>query len=414
VAKQAAKKVSKRAPKTATRAKDANAPSPVAEWLGHVKALAEGIGPRGPTREGERLGAEYAKTVLDKADLAPVWETFRSARSIFHPHLAGSLLMLAAFVVFPVAGAISAAIAAVLGATVIACELLELGIRPNPLRALNPHGRSQNVHAIIPPKGRHERDLVLVGHVDTQRTPFVFRSPRWVKVYERFTMVAFAGFLWQTVVFALAAILPLPWAWPAAIPGAVCAALLAALCIQAESTPFTAGANDNASAVGMVLTLARHVARRPLERTRVLAVITGCEEVQHYGMADFYRRHRAELKEPRAVVFEMLGCAGPSWLVKEGIIVPFRPDPTLLAMVEKLAAANPAWQGYPSSINGGNTEMADAVRARVPAITLGGMTRKGVLPFWHQPQDTFDKMDPAVMARTWEMTLALIREIDRA
>ena len=321
--------------------------------------------------------------------------------------------MLAAFAVFPLGGRVTAAIAAALSAAVIACELLELGMRPNPLRLLIPHGRSQNVHAVVPPKGRHERDLVLVGHVDTQRTPLVFRSPAWVKVYDRFTTVAFAGFLWQTVVFALAAIVPLPWAWPAVIPGAACAALLAALCIQAECTPFTAGANDNASAVGMVLTLAHRLARAPLERTRVIAVVTGCEEVQHYGMADFYRRHRAELKDPRAVIFEMLGCAGPSWLVKEGIIVPFRADPVLVATAEKLAAANPAWDAYPSSISGGNTEMADAVRARVPAIALGGKTRGGVLPFWHQRQDTFDKMDPEVMARTWEFTLALIREIDR-
>lgn len=379
-----------------------------------MKALAEGIGPRGPTREGERRGAEHAKAALAAAGLAPVWETFRSARSIFHPHLAGSLLMLAAFAVFPLGGRATAAIAAALGAAVIACELLELGMRPNPLRLLIPHGRSQNVHAVVPPKGRHERDLVLVGHVDTQRTPLVFRSPAWVKVYDRFTTVAFAGFLWQTAVFALAAMVPLPWAWPAAAFGALCAALLAALCIQAECTPFTAGANDNASAVGMVLTLARHFARAPLEHTRVFAVVTGCEEVQHYGMADFYRRHRAELKDPRAVIFEMLGCAGPSWLVKEGIIVPFRADPVLVATAEKLAAANPAWDAYPSSISGGNTEMADAVRARVPAIALGGKTRGGVLPFWHQRQDTFDRMDPGVMARTWEFTLALIREIDRA
>ena len=82
-------------------------------------------------------------------------------------------------------------------------------------------------------------------------------------------------------------------------------------------------------------------------------------------------------------------------------------------MVEKLAAENPAWQAYPSSISGGNTEMADAVRAGVPAIALGGKTREGVLPYWHQPSDTFDKMDPGVMARTWDLTLALIREIDR-
>jgi hypothetical protein len=51
--------------------------------------------------------------------------------------------------------------------------------------------------------------------------------------------------------------------------------------------------------------------------------------------------------------------------------------------------------------------------ARVPAIALGGKTREGVLPFWHQPQDTFDKMDPGVMARTWDLALALIQEIDR-
>ena len=56
--------------------------------------------------------------------------------------------------------------------------------------------------------------------------------------------------------------------------------------------------------------------------------------------------------------------------------------------------------------------MADAVRFKVPAIALGGKTRDGVLPYWHQRQDTFDKMDPGVMAWAWKMTLALINEID--
>ncbi len=394
--------------------KSPSLPAIVAEWLGHIEALAVGIGPRGPTREGERRGAEHAKAAFQAAGLSPVWETFRSARSIFHPHLAGSLLMLAAFALFPVAGRISAAAAAALSVLVIASELLELGMRGNPLRALIPHGQSQNVFAVIPPRGVHERDLVLVGHVDTQRTPIFFRTPRWVKVYDRFTTVAFAGFLWQAVDFILAAIFSWTWAWPAALPGAVSAALLAAMCIEAERTPFTAGANDNASAVGIVLTLARHLARMRLERTRVLAVVTGCEEVQHYGMADFYRRHRAELKDPRAVVFEMLGCAGPSWLEREGIIVPFRSDPALARMLERLAAENPSWGAYPSKISGGNTEMADALRARVAAVTIGGVTRDGILPSWHQRQDTVDKMNRDVMTRTWEMTMALIREIDRA
>ena len=108
----------------------------------------------------------------------------------------------------------------------------------------------------------------------------------------------------------------------------------------------------------------------------------------------------------------MMGCAGPSWLVKEGIIVPFRCDPQLRRTAERLASEHPQWKAYASSISGGNSELADAVRFKVPALALGGMTRDGVLPYWHQRQDTFDKMDPVVMARAWELTLALIHEID--
>ena len=386
----------------------------VAEWLAHVKALAEGIGPRGPTREGERRGSEYARDFFLRTGLQPVWETFRGARSGFHSHLLGSLIMLAAFAVFPLGGAVTAGMAFLLSVAVIVSELQELGFRNNLLRVLVPKAESQNVFAIIPPKGGHERDLLLVGHVDTQRTPLVFRTPAWVKVFDKFTMVSFIGYLWQAVDFALALVLRMPWAWLASIPAAVCAALLAAMCIEAESTPFTAGANDNASAVGLVLTVAQRLAKQPLGRTRVFAVITGCEEVQHYGMIDFYRRHQSELKAPHALVFELVGCAGPSWLVKEGIIVPFRSDPRLRRIAERLAAEHPEWNAYPSSVSGGNTEMADAVRFKVPAIALGGKTKDGILPFWHQRQDTFDKMNPEVMARAWEMTLALILEIDRA
>ena len=56
--------------------------------------------------------------------------------------------------------------------------------------------------------------------------------------------------------------------------------------------------------------------------------------------------------------------------------------------------------------------MADAVRANVPAITLFGLTRQGVAPYWHQKEDTFDKMKPDVMLRTWEFTWNLINKID--
>jgi len=384
----------------------------ISTWLNHIHALAVDIGPRGPTRAGERQGALYAQAQFEKMGLQPILETFSSARSIFHPHLLASFLMLLAFILFPLGGTVTGAVAALLSIFVVVCELMELSFQNNPFRMIMPKGISQNVYTVIPAAGEHKRDLVLVGHLDSQRTPIIFSTRRWVKVYDRFTMVVFVSFIWQIINYSLAIFIQVPWAWYASFPTALCAILLAAMCIHAEATPFTAGANDNASAVGMVLALAEELTIHPLQYTRVFAVCTGCEEVQHYGMIDFYKRHLSELKNPTALVFEMLGCASPAWLTKEGIVVPFKADHRLVRIAESLASEHPEWDAHPAVISGGNTEMADALRCKIPAITITGTTREGVSPYWHQLADTFDKMDPVVMENTWEMTRAMIDYMD--
>jgi hypothetical protein len=384
----------------------------VTAWLERIRFLSEEIGPRGPTQEGERKGAEFARSDFTKFGLAPVWETFKSAKSIFQPHLIGSIGMLIAFIIYPLGGTSTAFIAALISILVLATELLELGFQNNLYRLILPKGESQNVHAVIPPCGEHTGDLVIVGHLDSQRTPFIFRTPKHVKFYDNFVTLVFITFIIQVLVYSLAVFFHFSWAWYVTIPTAICAAMLAAICIEADSTPFTSGANDNATAAGMVLTLAEQFAKKPLEHTRVWAICTGCEEVQHYGMIDFYQRHLSDLKNPKALVFEMLGCAGPVWLTKEGIVVPFKADPELVKTAEQLAVEHPEWGAYPAKISGGNSEMADAIRNKIPAIALFGMTRDGVAPYWHQRADTFDKMDTDVLERTWEFTNALIREID--
>jgi hypothetical protein len=384
----------------------------VTAWLERIRFLSEEIGPRGPTREGERKGAEYVRSEFSKFGLTPIWETFMSARSIFQPHLIGSIGMLIAFFLYPLGGTVTAALAALLSILVLATELLELGFQNNLYRLILPKGESQNVHTVIPPGGEHTGDLVIVGHLDSQRTPFIFRTPKHVKFYDNFVTLVFITFILQVLVYSMAVFFHFSWAWYATIPTAICAAILAAICIEADSTPFTAGANDNATAVGMVLTLAEQFSKNPLEHTRVWAVCTGCEEVQHYGMIDFYRRHLGDLKNPKALVFEMLGCAGPAWLTREGIIVPFKADPGLVGILQGLAKEHPEWGAYPAKISGGNSEMADAIRNKIPAIALFGMTREGVAPYWHQRADTFDKMDADVLERTWEFTNALIHRID--
>lgn len=385
---------------------------PVNTWLKHIRALAVDIGPRGSTTEGERKGSEYCVKILNRLGLDGRIEPFTSAKSIFQPHLFAALGILASFAIYPLAGRVSAVIAALLALLALASDVLELSFRDNPLRRLLAKGPSQNALAVLPPAGEHKQDLVLIGHVDTQRTPIIFSSPGWVAAYELFTTIAFVTFGAQVLLYALGAVTQWSWIWPVSAVSALSAVLLAALCIQADSTPHNDGANDNATAVGIVLTLAEQFKTQPLKHTRLWLVCTGCEEVQHYGAVDFFRRHLPELVRPKTIAFEMLGCAGPAWLTKEGIVVPFHASPELVKLAEDLSTQHPEWNAYGAEIKGGNTEMADALRLGIPAITITGLTRKGKAPYWHQTGDTFDKMDPDMLCRAYDFTYTYIRALD--
>src|SRR5439155_102687 len=62
------------------------------------------------------------------------------------------------------------------------------------------------------------------------------------------------------------------------------------------------GANDNLSAVAVVLELARLLREEPVRGVRVLLVSTGSEESFMEGMRGWVRRHRAELDPARTRV----------------------------------------------------------------------------------------------------------------
>jgi hypothetical protein len=384
----------------------------VDRWLAHVRALAEEIGPRGPTTPEELRASEYCQEALVQLGLEPRLESFTGARSIFHQPLLGSIAMLVAFAIYPLAGRASAGVAAFLSLVAVASVAMELTFRDNLLRRLVPKGPSQNVVATIPPAGEHQQDLVLVGHVDTQRTPIIFKTPRWIAAYQVITTVAFSLWVVQVVLYLLGTVTQWTWIWPVTILSALGALYEAVLCLQAERTPFSAGANDNASGAGLVLALAEHLQAEPLAHTRVWLACTGCEESQHYGAADFFRRHVDGLHHPVAVVFEFLGCAGPAWLTKEGIVIPFHADRDLVALARELSAEHPEWGAYPARINGGNTEMVDALRVGVPAITLIGVGPRGEVPYVHQVHDTYDKMDREVMGRAYAFAWAFIHALD--
>lgn len=116
---------------------------------------------------------------------------------------------------------------------------------------------------------------------------------------------------------------------------------------------------------------------------------------------------------PHGLVFELLGCAGPAYLVKEGIIIPFRSDPELVRLVKDAGAEGTVKPPYPVSISGGNSEMADWLRFKVPAISIFGLKPDGEAPYWHQAGDTFDKINPSVLQDTYSLVWQVIQCLDQ-
>ncbi len=381
--------------------------------LDHVRYLAETIGPRGSTTAQESQAAQYAADFLRGLGLEPTVEPFTSAKSAWSPYVLFSALMLVAAALFWAAGSAGAIAALVLSLFAIVSVLLELAFRPNPFRAILPKGRSQNVWARIPPTGPVKNRVVLLGHLDTHRTPLVFSTDAWLRLFKTLVPLGLASSVVLVILFAIGiGSHAIVWRAAALPPAWVLAAILA-LTVQADRTPFTVGANDNASAVGIVLHAAERLKAEPLAHTEVWAVLSGCEEVGCYGADAFARAHRAELGRAVWIALDGVGSRGrPVFITRETFLVPAPSDPDLVALAERLAAGRPDLGAEGDTFSGAYTEGAIGVMHGFRVLTLTSAPRGGVLTEWHRPTDTVENLDADVLARSEQFLWAILGALD--
>ncbi len=380
----------------------------------HVRYLVEKIGPRGSTTPQEAEAARYAFEVLKREGLNPVIEPFVSARSAWQPYALFSFIALAGETLFLAAGRWGALLAFILTAAALASILLELAFRPNPIRFLIPKGRSQNVVARIAPKGEVREKVVLMGHLDTHRTPLVFSSVGWLRLFTSLVPLGLVSAVVLTGTFLAGTFTPLPALKIASIPFAIAILGIFLITIQADLTPYAPGANDNASGAGVVLSIAAELARSPLENTEVWAVLSGCEEVGCYGADAFARSHKGELGRAIWIVLDSVGGkgAGPAYITSETFLLTSPSDRELLALADKIASSHPELGAYPKAFRGAYTEGAIGVKHGFRVLTLVGLRRDGLLPGWHRPTDNLENLDPETVEKTEKFVLELLREID--
>lgn len=403
--------------------------------LDHIRALSEDIGPRGSASAEEARAAEYVAGKLAALGLSPERQIFLGALSAYRPYALAAALALLSLFLFWQPQPVGAAAATLITTVTLASVLLEMQFRSNPLRWLLPFEPSQNVRVIIPcrqlplqtasdedapmgsvaPPAQCPATVVITAHLDTHRTPLLFRSAFWMTVFRRLMPAGLGAMAVMLALFFVGIFISAPALRLVALaPGFVLVAVFV-LMVQADLTPYTKGANDNASGVAATLWLAEQLIHAPLQHTQVHLVFTGCEEVGCYGADAYFSANRAGLQNAVHIVIDQIAAAGAQPVVvrAERFLTPAHSDAGLLALAEKLIAAHPEWGARVVNLNAGYGELSVGVKHGLRAIAFGSIAPDGSSLHWHQPSDTIDAIDETMLLRVQEMVWTLLREIDR-
>jgi Zn-dependent M28 family amino/carboxypeptidase len=190
------------------------------------------------------------------------------------------------------------------------------------------------------------------------------------------------------------------------------AALL--LCLQAEFTPFTPGANDNASGVGVCLALAEDLHIRPLQQTEVWFAFTDCEETGCDGMKHFLNDHGAELGENAVyLILDEVGNSSILYLSADGLIVK---HPTHPKAIELIQAARKSLPGISIESKVGQAYTDALVATKFDRIALTLVSVPGdpdEVGHWHQMSDTVDHLDPHSLENALVIARQLLNDIDQ-
>jgi hypothetical protein len=380
----------------------------------HVHHLSVEIGPRGSTTPEEKRAAAYAEEVYKGLGLTPITEEFTSAKSAWSPFTLSTFLVLTSELIFLYGGVLGAVIATLITGVVLISLVLELSFRPNLLRWILPKGQSQNVSAVIEPASEVRQVIVLVGHLDTHRTPISHRSLRWFSIFNRLTTLTFVSAILMLVLFLIRIFFFFELTVYVTVILSIPVLVLFLMAFTADLTPYSPGANDNASGAAMTMGLAEKATSESLQNSRVWAVNVGCEEVGAYGSAAWIDSHLDEIGDAVYLTLDNIGGpeAGPCYITKETLIFPFIYDSELIALADRLAEENPDLKAYSREHKAAYTDGAIGIKAGLSCLTFVGYTKEGVVPHWHQQSDVFENVDWDVMERTLKFNWLLIRAID--
>ncbi|MBN1313455.1 MAG: M28 family peptidase, partial [Anaerolineae bacterium] len=382
--------------------------------MSHLNALCKDIGPRPSTSARERQAAAYVAQTLTELGLKDVQEQlFMSQNSwgwITIPPVAMAALGIPVGWLGGVWGKGIGAILLLFGTFTLVQNILAV---PPIFQPLIARWQSQNVIATIPPSGETKRQLFLVGHLDSnkQRLQVPPSEPGLLKTYTTLGILAglAAGLsLLANIAFQLSDIY---W-WQWLMEGFILLSLMGL--IIDEFQPDIEGANDNATAVSVLLSIAEALQRHPLKNTATTLLFTGCEEPGCVGTEAYLAEFHPDKEASYWINLEMVGTGNLCYVTRHGIsyLATYRPHPEMVSLAADTATKYPDFR-----VSGKDMliieENAVLNRHGYKSICIAGYNEKGFLPNWHRLSDTVENIEPDTLERAAGYTWALMQEINQ-
>ena len=263
------------------------------------------------------------------------------------------------------------------------------------------------------------RTLVVLAHHDAARTGTIFddRTQRWLG--ERFP-----GLLER-----LDTSIPLWWTLLAApgmvsvgalrnhrgtLAGGVAGSLLAAVVFEEIArSPVVPGANDNLTAVAVLVALAERLRMEPIPGLRVMLASCGAEEVVQGGIYGFARRHFPALDRDRTWFLNLETIGSPKLILLEGegpVVMEDYHDRGFRDLIARVAhgAGIPLRRGMRAR---NSTDAVLPSRAGYPTATIASMDRYKALSNYHLMSDTPENVDYRTVRQALVVTEAVAREL---
>jgi hypothetical protein len=304
---------------------------------------------------------------------------------------------------------------------------LDLNYRLYLLRRLFFRRASQNVVSPGQRPGAAAR-LYLCAHYDAARTGIAFNPKGVARGARLAARLPFPIGPFRILFWSLTLLLPIVGLRMAGLDSTLISLLQlpptlvlmagAFLLADIELSDVVPGANDNASGVATVLSLAEELDAEPPAHLDVWVLLTGGEECLQEGMRSFVRAHRSRLDRETTyfVNIDTVGHGTVRFEAGAGWVITYPLDRRLLELCAAIATADREGSdryGALPLVHGlaGDSMPPRIANLRATAITC--LNEQGYVPGYHTPYDAPDRVDPAALDRAHRFALELVRALDR-